>query len=183
MNKNLKPDYYKGNNGLTVNNFIKAFELNFALGNVIKYVARAGKKNGETKLEALKKAREYLEFEISDCKENVNANINKTVGSYQLFITDTYAYIGGLYVQKNFRNQGLATKTLLDLAQKFNNLYICSGNKRADRLYKRLGHKVEAQNCPKDLFFVFKKFKKWGGMYLIKGSDYYAIANKKDNEK
>jgi len=37
-------------------------ELNFCLGNVVKYVLRAGKK-GDV-LEDLKKARKYIDFEI-----------------------------------------------------------------------------------------------------------------------
>ena len=57
------PDYYsKG--GIEVIEFIDAHELNFNLGNVVKYVARAGLKNGENKMTALLKARWYLEHEI-----------------------------------------------------------------------------------------------------------------------
>lgn len=41
---------------------IRAWGLNFNLGNVIKYVARAGRKGD--KAEDLKKARQYLDFEI-----------------------------------------------------------------------------------------------------------------------
>ena len=43
--------------------------LNFNLGNVVKYVARAGRKGNKT--EDLKKARQYLDFEIEELeKEN-----------------------------------------------------------------------------------------------------------------
>lgn len=38
--------------------------FNFNLGNVIKYVWRAGKKDSATQLEDLRKARQYLDFEI-----------------------------------------------------------------------------------------------------------------------
>lgn len=41
---------------------IQEWQLNFCLGNAIKYIARAGKKGD--KLEDLKKAKQYLEFEI-----------------------------------------------------------------------------------------------------------------------
>tara|TARA_R110000744_G_C19362488_1_gene561552 strand:+ start:359 stop:514 length:156 start_codon:yes stop_codon:yes gene_type:complete len=44
---------------------IEAFELGFCLGNVIKYVLRAGKKDDA--LEDLKKARWYLDREIGRC--------------------------------------------------------------------------------------------------------------------
>lgn len=43
---------------------ISRWGLNFNLGNVVKYVARAGRKEGETYLEALAKAQDYLEAEI-----------------------------------------------------------------------------------------------------------------------
>ena len=43
---------------------IRDWNLNFNLGNVIKYVARADHKYN--KLEDLKKARQYLDFEIEE---------------------------------------------------------------------------------------------------------------------
>ena len=57
------PDYYnKG--GIEVSDFIEAYDLNFNLGNVIKYIARAGNKPNEDRLTALKKAEVYLKSEI-----------------------------------------------------------------------------------------------------------------------
>ena len=58
------PDYYCSN-GFEVIDFIEAFNLNFNLGNVIKYVARAGHKNGETAISDLLKAQTYLLREIA----------------------------------------------------------------------------------------------------------------------
>ena len=58
------PDYYCSN-GFEVADFIEAFNLNFNLGNVIKYVARAGHKDGEEAVTALIKAQTYLLREIS----------------------------------------------------------------------------------------------------------------------
>lgn len=43
---------------------IRAWGLGFNLGNLVKYVARAGKKPGESTLKDLKKARWYLDDEI-----------------------------------------------------------------------------------------------------------------------
>ncbi len=48
---------------------IQDWELNFCLGCVIKYIARAGRKDGNLKIEDLKKAKQYLEFEIENLKE------------------------------------------------------------------------------------------------------------------
>ena len=59
------PDYYQNKKGVEVIDFIEAFELNFNLGNVIKYIARAGKKSNEDKLTALCKASWYLNREIA----------------------------------------------------------------------------------------------------------------------
>lgn len=45
---------------------VEAWGLDFCLGNVIKYVSRAGRKDGATTLEDLKKARWYLDREIQN---------------------------------------------------------------------------------------------------------------------
>lgn len=54
--------YYKVD-GFEVIDIIEAFGLNFCLGNVIKYVLRAGRKT-DNKLDDLKKALDYLSHEI-----------------------------------------------------------------------------------------------------------------------
>ena len=57
------PEYYI-NGGIEAIDFIDAHRLNFNLGNVIKYITRAGRKDGEDSITALRKARWYLEREI-----------------------------------------------------------------------------------------------------------------------
>ena len=69
----LTPDYYKGKTGLQPKQLIKDFDLDFFLGNVIKYVCRAGKKPGATKLDDLIKAKDYLNEEIEKERELENA--------------------------------------------------------------------------------------------------------------
>lgn len=54
------PKHYIGKNGLEEIQVIEEFELDFHLGNVFKYIVRAGKKDGETAQTALEKARWYL---------------------------------------------------------------------------------------------------------------------------
>lgn len=61
--KEIRPDYYKAN-GIETIDIIEAFDLNFNLGNVIKYVLRAGKKQGEEKEKDLNKACFYINREI-----------------------------------------------------------------------------------------------------------------------
>ncbi len=57
------PEHYGGDTPYEAIKVIEAWSLNFNLGNVVKYVARAGKK-GET-LEDLRKAAWYLQREIN----------------------------------------------------------------------------------------------------------------------
>ena len=56
---------------------IEAFDLNFARGNIIKYVARAKLKNNE--LEDLEKALYYLKREINFTKVANKLQIKKSV--------------------------------------------------------------------------------------------------------
>lgn len=44
--------------------FTQSQGFNFCLGNVVKYITRAGKKEGVSGIEDLEKAKQYLEFEI-----------------------------------------------------------------------------------------------------------------------
>lgn len=64
MNKVQHPEHYGGeNNPYEAIKVIEAWEVNFNLGNCLKYINRAGKK--ENRLEDLKKAKWYLEREIA----------------------------------------------------------------------------------------------------------------------
>lgn len=60
------PAHYGGaDNPYEAIKVIEAWDLGFCLGNLVKYVSRAGKKPGEAALKDLKKARWYLDREIS----------------------------------------------------------------------------------------------------------------------
>ena len=63
MADKINPDHYKLNNGFEVINLTET--LTFNLGNVVKYVARAGKKEGSPLEEDLRKAKWYLDRELS----------------------------------------------------------------------------------------------------------------------
>lgn len=56
------PKHYENGKDYDLIDVIKHYDLNFNLGNVIKYVCRAGKKENE--LQDLEKAVDYLEREI-----------------------------------------------------------------------------------------------------------------------
>lgn len=67
MNDNVNsPAHYK-DGGIETIDFIEAKRLGYSLGNVIKYVSRAGKKGD--RLEDLKKAQWYLAREIEHEKK------------------------------------------------------------------------------------------------------------------
>ncbi len=64
-NKINHPAHYGGkDNPYEAIKIIQAWDLDFCLGNVIKYIARAGKKESTTDIEDLKKAKWYIEKKI-----------------------------------------------------------------------------------------------------------------------
>ena len=65
----VHPDYYNSQD-FEVIDFINALNLNFNLGNVFKYIARAGRKDSEDILTALRKAQWYLNREIQRLEDS-----------------------------------------------------------------------------------------------------------------
>lgn len=63
----VKPDYYN-RGGIECREVIRAWDLNFNLGNTLKYICRAGLK--ESREEDLKKAVQYLQFELEETSGN-----------------------------------------------------------------------------------------------------------------
>jgi hypothetical protein len=63
QNKVNNPSHYKGKS-LEAINVIEDFDLNYNLGNAIKYILRAGKKENSSKKEDLEKAMWYLKREL-----------------------------------------------------------------------------------------------------------------------
>ena len=66
LSKQPQPYYHSGT--YEAINVIEAWGLNFSLGNVIKYVARAGRKT-DNPIEDLEKAKWYIEREIEKLKQ------------------------------------------------------------------------------------------------------------------
>lgn len=75
-----QPQHYSGD-GLTAMQVIAAFKLNFALGNVVKYAIRAGRKPGEGALEDLNKALWYLQYERDAAQERAVSRENKAASA------------------------------------------------------------------------------------------------------
>ena len=59
-----QPQHYQGT-GMSAIDVIRAFDLNFACGNVIKYMLRAGRKPDEDTIRDLEKALWYLQDELN----------------------------------------------------------------------------------------------------------------------
>ena len=68
-----KRSYYSFPNGVEAEDICRY--LPFNLGNVVKYVCRAGRIDGYTKIEELKKAKDYLDNEIERLKEEFGNEI------------------------------------------------------------------------------------------------------------
>ena len=64
------PKHYQSTYGFEVIDVIDAYQLNFNLGNVVKYVLRAGNKPSEQRDTDLKKALWYLNREITNIMQS-----------------------------------------------------------------------------------------------------------------
>ena len=68
----IRPDYYNPDSAYEPRKVIKAWGLDWNLGNSLKYIARCGKKANNSKLIDLEKAMTYIGFEIEDDNEVKN---------------------------------------------------------------------------------------------------------------
>ena len=66
--------HYEATGDYDVIDFCQHYRLNFNRGNIVKYVARAGKKDDE--LQDLYKAKDYIEREIAYVRELRNQETN-----------------------------------------------------------------------------------------------------------
>lgn len=63
------PPHYTNGRTIEPLDAIVDWKLDFCLGNVVKYISRAGRKEDETPLRALEKARYYLERAIKELEK------------------------------------------------------------------------------------------------------------------
>jgi hypothetical protein len=68
------PDHYRfgKDNQYEAIKVIEAWDLDFHIGNTVKYISRAGKKGTDQELQDLKKALWYLERKIKNLEDNVS---------------------------------------------------------------------------------------------------------------
>lgn len=64
------PTYYGGEDNLyEAIKVIEAWDLGFCLGNTVKYISRAGKKDNNKEIQDLEKSKWYLERHINNLKK------------------------------------------------------------------------------------------------------------------
>jgi hypothetical protein len=67
------PEHYGGSeNVYEAIKVIENWNLDFHLGNTVKYISRAGKKDTDKELQDLKKAQWYLERRIQNLENNIS---------------------------------------------------------------------------------------------------------------
>mgnify|MGYP003650218320 FL=1 len=64
MKKEEIPNYYKGKNGYMAKDVAANFDLTYNLGSAMKYIIRAGKKEGNPPEKDIRKAINHLHFEL-----------------------------------------------------------------------------------------------------------------------
>ena len=69
-----KPTHYCKGRKYEPKDVIHDWGLNFNLGNAVKYISRNGRKDGNSVLQDLMKARQYLDFEIDFIKKEEQEN-------------------------------------------------------------------------------------------------------------
>ena len=91
----VNPDHYKLPNGLEANDVTRYFGFNE--GNIIKYVWRAGKKEGEYRLTDLKKAAWYLN-QLIESEELEKANEVSNLNGF-----DGHSFVSDYFVAEDLR--------------------------------------------------------------------------------
>lgn len=77
MSKVDHPSHYRKDTGFEAIDVIEAWQLNFNLGNAVKYISRNGLKDPDKYIEDLEKARWYIEREIKTRKQALDRHIEK----------------------------------------------------------------------------------------------------------
>jgi hypothetical protein len=69
MSKVNHPSHYRKDTGFEVIDVIEAWDLDFCLGNAVKYIARQGRKGTDTAGEDLRKAMWYIDRYIQGIEQ------------------------------------------------------------------------------------------------------------------
>lgn len=77
MSKVDHPSHYRKDTGFEAIDVIEAWQLNFNLGNTVKYISRNGLKDPDKYIEDLEKARWYLDREIKKRTQALDRHTEK----------------------------------------------------------------------------------------------------------
>jgi hypothetical protein len=66
------PSHYGGDTPYEAIKVIEAWDLDFPLGNAVKYISRAGKKDPDATIQDLEKAAWYINRKINNLKQQQN---------------------------------------------------------------------------------------------------------------
>jgi hypothetical protein len=77
MSKVDHPSHYRKDTGFEAIDVIEAWDLNFNLGNTVKYISRNGKKDPDEYILDLEKARWYIDREIKTRKQALDKSLEK----------------------------------------------------------------------------------------------------------
>ena len=77
MSKVDHPSHYRKDTGFEAIDVIEAWQLNFNLGNTVKYISRNGIKDPDKYIEDLEKARWYLDREIKIRTQSLDRHLEK----------------------------------------------------------------------------------------------------------
>ena len=77
MSRVNHPPHYRKDTGHEAIDVIEAWQLNFNLGNTVKYSSRNGLKDPDKYIEDLEKARWYLDREIAVRKQSLDKHFGK----------------------------------------------------------------------------------------------------------
>jgi hypothetical protein len=77
MSKVNHPSHYRKDTGFEAIDVIEAWDLNFNLGNTVKYISRNGKKDPDEYILDLEKARWYIDREIKNRKQALDKSLEK----------------------------------------------------------------------------------------------------------
>ena len=75
---------------------------------------------------------------------------NVEIGGFSLFIYENSTYIESFLIKENHRNNGYGTQAIKELKKLYDNIWCTPDNKNAQRLYERLGHRLENNEYSND---------------------------------
>ena len=108
----------------------------------------------------------YDEYEGGYQRRDIKLN-GETVGTVTIRIYDDYSEIDRIDIDEKYRNKGIGTTVLGDIAGEFDTTYIVPDNESAKRLYERIGEEVTSGEVYENLdqgYGVYRLDKSYGNI-------------------